>query len=86
MTDISLMVNDDREVIALHRESASIRVGEYAGGSNYKITSIRIYQEPGQMAMINYAAVYVGDEIIFRIDLTGWMVEYKLAQEQPLPF
>lgn len=83
MNSITPMIEDAREVIALHRESASIRVGEYAGGSNYKITCIKIYQEPGQMAMINYAAVYVGDEIIFRVDLTGWMVEYKLTGDIP---
>lgn len=67
---IPLMLDDKRPIKQIFREYAC-----YCIGGN-GITAILLYQEPGQMGMINYAAIYKDEILWLRIDLSGWGVEY----------
>lgn len=64
------MIEDKRPIKQIFREYASYTVGLNG------ITKIELYQEPGQMGYINYAALYMGDNIFARVDLSGWGVSY----------
>ena len=65
------MVDDKRLIKQIFKEYASYNVGRNG------ITKIEIYQEPGQMGYVNYAALFRGDSIYARIDLSGWGVVYE---------
>ncbi len=65
------MIEDNRKVANITSESSWFAVGDNG------VTEIVIYQEPGQMAMQNYAAIYCGDFLYARVDLAGWKVFYK---------
>ncbi len=65
------MIDDKRPIKQIFKE-----YGSYDVGTN-GITKIEIYQEPGQMGYVNYAALFQGDSICMRIDLSGWGVVYE---------
>jgi len=67
---IQTMIEDDRKIKLIFREYGSYTVGVDG------IEEIIIYQEPGQMGYINYAAIYKKGKIIVRVDLSGWGVVY----------
>ena len=64
------MMEDKREIKTIFKEYTQFRVGLN------DINRIIIYQEPGQMGYINYAAIYRKDILWARVDLAGWGVEY----------
>ncbi len=74
-SEIKPMILDKRPVEAIFNREATYRVGDL------EITSIVVYQEYGHMAMINYAAIYKGDFLWMRIDLSGWGVSYEQEAE-----
>jgi hypothetical protein len=65
-----LMIDDKREIKLIFKEYGSYTVGIDG------IEKIVIYQEPGSMGYINYAAIYKNGEIIVRVDLSGWGIGY----------
>jgi len=67
---ITSMIDDKRRIALIFKDSAIYGVGENG------ITKIEVYQEPGQMAMINYAAVFRGESLWMRVDMSGWGVAY----------
>jgi len=69
--EIKRMAEDPRAIECLFREDFIFRVGDEG------ITSIIIYQEPGEMGLINYAAIYKGEFLWRRTDLRGWTIQYK---------
>jgi uncharacterized protein (UPF0218 family) len=42
------------------------------------VSKIVIYGEPGQGAMVPWAAIYCGDEIVARADCAGATIFYKV--------
>ena len=68
--NIPTMIEDDRKIKVIFKE-----YGSYTVGIN-DITDIVVYQEPGQMGYINYAAIYKNGKIVTRVDLSGWGVGY----------
>jgi len=72
--EVPRMANDTRLVSHIWYSSNGrqfIEVGENG------VTEIIIYQEGGDMGLINYAAIYKGDFLAARIDLRGWNVVYE---------
>jgi hypothetical protein len=67
---IQPMIEDDREIKIIFKEYGSYTVGVDG------IEKIVIYQEPGSMSYINYAAIYKNGEIAVRVDLSGWGIGY----------
>ena len=65
------MMYDERPIVYIWSEHRTFRVGEG------HVTKIEVYQEPGQMGMVNYAAVYCDDIVKHRVDLTGWGITYE---------
>ena len=65
------MIDDKRPIKMIFSGSAYYKIGDYG------ITKIELYQEQGQMAHINYAALFQGDSIYARIDLSGWGIVYE---------
>lgn len=68
---MTTLIIDDKRPIALIFKDASL----YSVGQN-GITKIEVYQEPGSMAMTNWAAIFRGDNLWIRVDLSGWGVAY----------
>jgi len=66
----SKMIDDKRTITSIFRDEAVYAVRHNG------VTSIVIYQENGQ-SPINYAAIYRGDILWTRIDLTGWGIRYE---------
>lgn len=72
MTDI---LSDDRDIVAINHIG-----GEYFWRVGFDdVTKIVAYPENGQSAQVPWFAIYVGDEIRWRIDAQGMMVEYGTA-------
>ena len=67
---ITSMIDDKRRIALIFKDSAIYGVGENG------ITKIEVYQEHGQMAMTNYAAVFRGESLWMRVDLSGWGIAY----------
>ena len=65
------ILDDERPIECIAQDILSIRVGE--GG----VTRIVAYGEAGQYALVPWAAIYKGDFLWKRIDLTGMLVIYK---------
>jgi hypothetical protein len=64
------MKDDKREILSIWDQEGLFKVG--LGG----VTKIEIYQECGEMSMINYAAVFEGDVLTNRVDMKGWGITY----------
>jgi len=47
------------------------------------VTKIEPYPESGQMAEVTWFAVYVGDEIRYRVPAATFIVKYAPAEEVP---
>jgi hypothetical protein len=69
------LLHDTREIdsvwVATNSEEGYWKVG--LGG----VTKIEIYGENGQMAIVNWCAIYQGEKITSRFDMAGMGVTYK---------
>jgi hypothetical protein len=69
------LLRDEREIesvwIATNDQQGCWKVG------NNGVTKIEIYAENGQMAYVNWCAIYQGDIIKWRFDMDGMGVTYK---------
>ena len=69
------MIQDKREILSIWDAEGLFKVG--LGG----VTRIEIYQEKGEMAMVNYAAVFEGDILSNRVDMKGWGITYMETKQ-----
>jgi hypothetical protein len=65
------LIYDDREIAAISGHGF-----EFIVGQNH-VTKIEAYGEAGQCGVVPWAAVYEGENIVFRTDLAGMTIEYK---------
>lgn len=73
---MTTMNDDTRKVLSIQSEWKRFDVTRFGSPGEEWITAIEIYQEPGQMSAVNYAAVYREGLLKYRVDLAGWLVEY----------
>jgi hypothetical protein len=64
------MIEDKRKIRAISKEWWSIAVGQDG------ITEIIVYQEPGQIEMVNWFAIYKGNFLFQRADANEYTIEY----------
>ena len=73
MMDTERMINDDRDIYAIHFDNAQWSL--YCNGKE-GVTHIEVYEERGQMANVPFLAVYQGEFLWQRISAALCRIEY----------
>jgi len=71
---ITTIVNDKREILQLACDIAQVDIASVGRNG---VTKIVAYEEPGQMAMIPYLAIYKGNFLVERIPAYQVRIIYK---------
>lgn len=79
-SDMETMTRDKREILAVWDAHIEDGLGFRVGFNN--VTKIQVYEETGHMAPIPWIAIYVNDELIYRVPTNNLIIEYYAAPQK----